>query len=194
MRSPLPARKELRLQERGENLGPVLHSCHAEFPVSFREIEELLRQAVPEATALLTGLTEAGQTYVFIEEQGLKTRIPSWAMSDGTLRFLSHLAVLYSPSPPALACFEEPENYVHPYLLELLANVLKKASGRTQILLTTHSPYLLNYVEPEDVLVVQKRHGETSVSRVEGDKGVKEALKTLGLGEMWYAGSLGGIP
>jgi predicted ATPase len=194
METPLAVRKDLRLQERGENFGAVLHSYHAEFGSNFREIEDWLRRAMPEISALLSGLTEGGQTYAQIEERGLKVRIPSWAMSDGTIRFLGHLLVAFGASPPPLICFEEPENYIHPRLLELLAHILKKASTRTQILLTTHSPYLLNFLEPEDILIVEKHEGATEVSQPKDPGAIKEALKTLGLGEMWYAGSLGGTP
>jgi predicted ATPase len=194
MEAPLAVRKDLRLQERGENFGAVLHSYHAEFGSNFREIEDWLRRAMPEISSLLTGLTEGGQTYAQIEESGLKVRVPSWAMSDGTIRFLAHLLVAFGASPPPLVCFEEPENFIHPRLLELLAHLLKKASARSQLLVTTHSPYLLNFLEPEDILVVEKREGATEVSRPKDPAAIKEVLKTLGLGEMWYAGSLGGTP
>jgi predicted ATPase len=194
MEKPLPVRKDLKLQERGENFGAVLHSYHAEFGSNFREIEAWLRRAMPEISGLLTGLTEGGQTYAQIEESGLRARIPSWAMSDGTIRFLAHLLVAFGASPPPLVCFEEPENFIHPRLLELLAHILKKASMRSQVLVSTHSPYLLNFLEPEDVLIVEKHEGATEVSRPKDAGAIKEALKTLGLGEMWYAGSLGGTP
>jgi predicted ATPase len=194
MEGPLRVRKDLRLQERGENFGAVLHSHHAEFGENFREIEEWLRRAMPEVGELLSGLTEEGQTYAQIKEKGLNVRIPSWAMSDGTVRFLAHLLVAFGASAPPLVCFEEPENYIHPHLLELLAHVLKKASTRSQILLSTHSPYLLNFLEPEDIIVVEKHEGATEVTRTKDQGAIKEALKTLGLGEMWYAGSLGGTP
>jgi predicted ATPase len=194
MEGPLPVRKDLRLQERGENFGAVLHSHHTEFGSSFREIEEWLQRALPEISELLSGLTEQGQTYAQIKEKGLQVRIPSWAMSDGTVRFLAHLLVVFGASPPPLVCFEEPENFIHPHSLELLAHLLKKASTRSQILLTTHSPYLLNFLEPEDIIIVEKREGATEASRPKHTGAIKEALKTLGLGEMWYAGSLGGTP
>jgi predicted ATPase len=194
MEGPLPVRKDLRLQERGENFGAVLHSHHAEFGSNFREIEEWLQKAMPEITELLSGLTEQGQTYVQIKEKGLKARMPSWAMSDGTIRFLAHLLVVFGASVPPLVCFEEPENYIHPHSLELLAHVLKKASTRSQILLSTHSPYLLNFLEPQDVIIVEKHEGATEASRPKHPGAIKKALKTLGLGEMWYAGSLGGTP
>jgi predicted ATPase len=194
MEGPLAVRKDLRLQERGENFGAVLHSHHAEFGSNFHEIEEWLQRAMPEVSELLSGLTEQGQTYAQIKEKGLNVRIPSWAMSDGTIRFLAHLLVAFGASPPPLVCFEEPENYIHPHLLELLAHIFKKASARSQIMLTTHSPYLLNFLDPEDIIIVEKHEGATEASRPKDPGAIKEALKTLGLGEMWYAGSLGGTP
>lgn len=194
MRMPLQVRKDLRLQSEGENLSSVLNSLQVEHASNFKQIQEILQTAVPELKELLTALTEQGQTYVNIEESGFSQRIPAWAMSDGTLRLLAYLAVICSPSPPPLACFEEPENYIHPHLLKLIAELLEGASKRTQILVTTHSPYLLDFFEPEDLVIVEKKEGKTQTKRVADQAGVKEALKTLGLGELWYSRGLGGIP
>lgn len=195
MRSPLQVRRDLNLQTEGDNLPVVLHSLYSEFPKNFNQVTEVLRHGVPELRALYSALSEAGGTYISVEETGIQQRIPAWAMSDGTLKLLAHLAVVYSPSPPALVCFEEPENFLHPHLLELLAQLLQKASERTQILVTTHSPYLLNFLESEDLIIVEKSQGKTTAKRAsERRNGLKEALRVLGLGEMWYAGSLGGIP
>jgi len=189
-----PAKKDLRLQNEEENISSVLHTFQAEWGESFTEVEELLRMAVPEIERLLTPLTEEGQTYLAIEERGVPWRIPSWAMSDGTLRFLGQLAVFLSPDPPTLACFEEPENCIHPGLLELVVDVFKSASRKIQVLVTTHSPDLLNFLAPEELMIVEKENGKTRCREARDVAGVKEALKTLGLGELWYSGHLGGVP
>jgi predicted ATPase len=196
MRLALPVRRELQLQSYGENLSAVLHVLQSEYPDRFREIEDILKSAVPELEELTTALTahDPGQTYVRILEKSLATSIPAWGMSDGTLRFLACLAALYSPASPPLICFEEPENYVHPRLLELMVDLLKGASEKTQVLINTHSPYLVDFLDPGDLFIVEKVNGETQVKRAEDKKGIKEALKTLGLGEMWYSGGLGGVP
>lgn len=196
MRGSLPVRKELQLRTLGENLPIILHTLQTEYPQRFREIEDILKSAVPELEELATGLTshETGQTYIRIREKGLKISISAWGMSDGTLRLLGHLVALYLPEPPPLVCFEEPENYVHPRLLELTVNLLKSASKKTQVLVSTHSPYFVDFLQPEDLFIVEKQDGKTKVKKAEEKKGIKEALKTLGLGEMWYSGSLGGIP
>ena len=196
MRLPLPVRRELQLQSFGANFSVVLHVLQSEYPDRFKEIEDILKSAVPELKELSTGLTahEAGQTFVRILEKSLATPIPAMSMSDGTLRFLGCLAALYSPASPPLICFEEPENYVHPRLLELMVDLLKGASEKTQVLINTHSPYLVDFLDPSDLFIVEKVNGETQVKRAEDKKGIKEALKNLGLGEMWYSGGLGGVP
>lgn len=194
MRLPQPVRKELSLQRDGVNVSTVLHALHSEHGANFREIEELLRTGVPEIQELVSALIEPGQTYVGVRESGLPMPIPSWAMSDGTLRFLAHLAVLYSPALPPLVGFEEPENHIHPRLHELLADILKGASKKTQVLVTTHSPYLLNSISPEDLFIVEKVEGKTRCKVAAKENALREALRVLGLGELWYSGDLGGIP
>lgn len=194
MRHPLPVKKDVRLQFEGENLPVVLHSLQSEYRDDFQRIVETLRTGIPELQELYAAITEQGSTYISVKEQGLDQRIPAWAMSDGTLQLLAFLAVLYSPSPPPLACFEEPENFLHPHLLKLLADLLREASERTQILVTTHSPYLLNFMDPADLVIVEKSEGKTKVKRPSAQKALKEALRVLHLGEMWYSGSLGGVP
>jgi len=194
MEQPGLAKKDLRLQREGENISSVLHTFQSEWGENFAEVEELLKTAVPELERLLTPLTEEGQTYLAVEEQGLSLRIPSWAMSDGTLRLLGQLSAILSPDPPALACFEEPENCIHPGLLQLVVDVFKSASRKTQILVTTHSPELLNFLDAENLMIVEKKDGKTQCREAKDVAGVKEALKTIGLGELWYSGHLGGVP
>jgi predicted ATPase len=196
MREPIPVRRETQLQPWGQNLAGVLHVLQTEHPQKFKEIERILQAAIPEIEEVTTPLTghEPGRTYIRIKEKGLTVPIAAWGMSDGTLRLLAHLATLYSPSPPPLMCFEEPEDYLHPRLLELIVDLLRNASDSAQILVTTHSPYLVNLLEPEDLFIVEKHGGRTQIKKAEGKKGVKQALEVLGLGDMWYSGAFGGVP
>lgn len=190
-----PVRKDLQPGFEGEAVSTVMHTLHSEFPQLFREIEELLRTGVPELEGLMTALADQeGQTYVAARERGLSVRIKPWMMSDGTLRLMAHLVALFSPLAPPLVCFEEPENYVHFHLAELLASTLKRASHRSQVLVTTHSPFILNALEPEDVFVVEKEEGSTRVSAAADRAGLREALQRLRLGELWYSGAIGGVP
>jgi predicted ATPase len=194
MRESVKVKRELKLKSKGENLAGVLHTLRSEFPVIFETIEEHLRMLVPESRKLLSLLTAEGGTYPGLEENEITSKVPVAAMSAGTLRFLAFLAVVYSPEAPQLVCFEEPENNIHPHALELLVDVLKGASRKRQVLVSTHSPYLLNFIDVDSVFVFEKTHGETKVTEPGSKKNLKSLLRKLGLGEAWYAGTIGGVP
>ena len=194
MRGNVQVKRELVLAPRGENLAGVLHTIHSEYPEIFESIEERLQMLVPESKRLLSLLTQEGQTYPGLEQNDVGTRIAASSMSAGTLRFLAFLLALYSPAAPQLVCFEEPENYIHPHAVELLVDVLRNASRKRQVLIATHSPSMLNFIDPESVFVVEKVHAETKVVNVSTKKRLKVLLRKTGLGEAWYAGTIGGVP
>ncbi len=194
MRMKMPAKKELKLSAQGENLATVLHTLHSEFPEDFKKIEDYLRMLVPENRQLLSFLTEEGQTYPGMLLEAIPFKIPAMSFSDGTLRLLAFLTIVYSPDSTPLVCFEEPENYIHPHGLELIVDLLKQASTRRQVLATTHSPHVLNFVPADRVFVLEKDNGATKINPASSKKHLKSLLKQVGLGEAWYAGSLGGVP
>jgi predicted ATPase len=194
MKASVPVKYELRLAPEGQNLAGVLHTLHSEFPEIFSNIQDRLQALLPESRQLLSLLTMEGETHPGLLEEDVSSKVPASAMSAGTLRFLGFLAVLYSPDAPPLVCFEEPENNLHPYALELLMDVLKSASRKRQVLISTHSPYLLNLVDPESVFVFDKKHGETEITEARTKKNLKSLLRQVGLGEAWYAGTIGGVP
>jgi predicted ATPase len=193
MRRKDSAKKNLILEKTGRNLAQVLLSLHNERPKTFDKIEEILRQAIPQIDELLTPLTEEGDTYIAIREKGFDSPFNYFQVSDGTLKLLAYITAIASEEANVV-CFEEPENFIHPRLFELLVEVLKGSDK--QIILSTHSPYLVDFVEPEDVIIVEKKDNATVTSRIkDGDK-LKERLAELGLalGEYWYGGGLGGNP
>jgi predicted ATPase len=116
--------------------------------------------------------------------------VPLSNASDGTLRVIALAAALYGGA--RVVALEEPENCVHPRLLEALVDAMRGAPA--QVVTTTHSPYLLDHVEPEEVYVVSRVGFETKVRRLsetEEAKLVKRFLEEGGtLGEAWYSGLL----
>jgi len=134
---------------------------------------------------------EGGTARLFFHE-GCRF-VPATRLSDGTLRYLSLLAVLLHPSPPPLVCIEEPELGLHPDILPGMAELLKEASTRMQLVVTTHSDILVDAMTdtPEAVLVCEKTPKGSRLRRLEAEH-MKPWLEKYRLGELWMSGELGG--
>jgi|Deesub1362B_J571_1020462.scaffolds.fasta_scaffold00998_11 predicted ATPase len=190
IRKELDAKKSLNLNETGGNLAQVLHSLLSERPKIFAKIEETLKLAIPEIEELLSPLTEQGKTYVAVREKGFKGKFDYAQISDGTLRLLAFITAINLDS--GLTCFEEPENFVHPRLLKLVVEILK--NSEKQVIISTHSPYLLDYVNLEDLIIVKKEEGKTKTKRIE-EREEKERVRSLlsegiPLGEAYFTGAV----
>ena len=126
--------------------------------------------------------------------RSLSQPTPSNRLSDGTLKFLCLLAVLLNPQPPPLICIEEPELGLHPDALSLVAEALAEASERTQLIVTTHSPALVDAFSgrPEAVVVCERvSHGASELRRL-SRKQLDIWLERYSLGELWRKGEIGG--
>jgi predicted ATPase len=188
----LPRRTDERndfLAEDGSNLGLVLSKLS-----NYPEIKDKLIEALNE---LYDGIkdfnvqVEGGTAQIFLREGN--TSIPATRLSDGTLRYLCLLAILLHPTPPPLICLEEPELGLHPDAVVAVGKLIKEASTRTQLIITTHSSMLLDTLSesPEDVVVCSKREGATHMQRLDAEK-LAAWLKDYSLGELWNSGQIGG--
>lgn len=189
------SQEEFRLESDGRNLAQVLHSLQSSYPEKFRLIQETFQSSFEEVEEITTPIRrDMPKTTISIKEKDFDKPFPSWVLSDGELKILAMLASLYSPTPPPLIALEEPENFIHPHLLEFIVELLKNASDRMQILLTTHSPLLVDLLDPEDLIIIGREKGQTTVAKRRTRKELKKALEQLSLGELWYSGELGGVP
>lgn len=131
-------------------------------------------------------------------ERGLSDPTYLADASFGTVRVLALLALLYDPEPPDLTCIEEIDHGLHPYLFDRLVERLREASQRTQLLVATHSPALVNRLRPEELIVVERAEdGSTRMPAITADQ-IRQRYGAmdgrLELGELWFSGSLGGVP
>jgi predicted ATPase len=113
--------------------------------------------------------------------------------SDGTLKMLSYLTVLYDPQPPQLVGIEDPENHLHPRILVELAEECRAASERTQLMVTSHSPFFVNgLLPPETWILYRDEKGFTQGKHASEIQGIKEFMEGGALlGELWSEGYFG---
>ena len=176
------------LEEGGRNLPVVLSQLHSMHKKKFLSALSDLFEGIVDIQCRVT----SGTVALFLEESGNRL-IPATRLSDGTLRYICLLAILLHPEPPPLICVEKPELGLHPDLLPTLCDLMREASERTQLIVTTHSDVLVDALtdQPESVVVCEKRDGRTEMRRLE-KKDLENWLKTYGLGDLWSSGELGG--
>ncbi len=135
---------------------------------------------------------QGGMVDLRVEEAG-GISIPASRLSDGTLRWLSLLAILLNPEPPPLVCIEEPELGLHPDMIPSLAQLLRDASERMQLVVTTHSSDLIDALsdDPALVIVCEKRSASTSLRRLNAED-LAAWLHQYTLGQLWRTGEIGG--
>lgn len=177
----------------GENLYSALYNIRALHPTTYARIETLISQGFPEFQRLEFPVVGAGQVTLAWYERNLHTPLYPNQLSEGTLRFLWLVTVLLSPSAPALTLMDEPEVSLHPELLKLLAALLQDASASRQIIVATHAPDLIHWLEPSEVLVVEKTEGHTTLTRA-NDMDIEGWLDEYTLSDLWRMGNLGGRP
>lgn len=131
-------------------------------------------------------------------ERGLKDGTYLADASYGTVRVLALLALLYDPEPPLLTCIEEIDHGLHPHLLDRLVERLRDASRRTQFLIATHSPALVNRLKPEELIVCERAPDGSTILPAANPSDIRLKERAvggeLGLGELWFSGALGGVP
>ena len=174
------------------NLGLVLNRLRRD-PAVKRIVLENLRQLYDGIEDYDVSV-EGGTVQVFFHEKGLVNPVPATRLSDGTLRYLCLLAILCHPSPPPLICIEEPELGLHPDIMPTMARLLKAASDRCQLVVTTHSDILVDEFsdQPEAVVVCEKSQGQTGMKRLDRPA-LQEWLEKYRLGQLWTQGQIGGV-
>lgn len=150
------------LDRSGRYLPVAIDHLKKEFPKAFDAVLVVARLVMPTLEDIETDWTHRRTMTLFLKERGIRRAWTSEDVSDGTIQTLALLVAAFDPRT-ALVVIEEPENSVHPWALRNLAEAFRVASEAKQILLTTHSPILLDQVKPEEVWVVQKPGTETKI-------------------------------
>jgi predicted ATPase len=179
-----------RLSATGDNLPNVIQYLKEQHEDRLDEILKTLSRRVPQLEKVDTELMADGRLLLQIKDAPFERPILAKFASDGTLKMLAYLTVLYDPDPPQLVGIEEPENHLHPRLLPELAEECREASARTQLMVTTHSPFFVNGLKPEELWVLYRnKDGYTQAKQTLKMKGIKEFMDQGALlGHLWMEG------
>jgi len=187
------------LFQSGENLGTVLHEIlnRYEYRSAANDLRDFLKAAYPTFEEIHCDTTYGTppQVLVRLREKGMLRSMEVWELSDGMLRFLCLATALLSPVISPLIAIDEPEVGLHPRLLSIVADMIKTASERTQVLVTTHSPDLLNRFDITDVAVMTRDEDAVKAKwhRPSDRKSLVQMLKSVGaetLGDLHRSGEL----
>jgi predicted ATPase len=177
----------------GDNLGNVVQFMEREHSDRFQAILDRIAQRIPGVDRIDTYKTPDGRLLLRFNDKGFKDPFYAQQMSDGTLKVFAYLLLLEDPTPPPFLCIEEPENGLYHKLLETLATEFREHAtgqkGGAQIFITTHQPYFVDALEPEEVWVMEKSAaGFAVIRRASDDEIVKNMVaEGLPLGGLWYS-------
>lgn len=181
VRRPVPTDPSPTLSEDGANLSAVLFSLMTEHVEVWQELETHLRSAIPGFQSIWVKPRGGPGTVMGTwREQGVKEELTLADLSDGTLRLLCWATLCLAPKIPPLICIDEPELGLHPRVLPILAGLLRLAAARSQVLVATHSPYLLSQFSLEEIAVMRKEDGRAVFVRPSDSQALKREVDELG--------------
>lgn len=191
MRKPSPPGKPKGFRPDGSNLPWVIDNLSRKHPDHFKNWVLHLQTALPDIVNIKTyERPEDKNCYIAICYRG-GLEVPSWMVSDGTLRLMALTILAYLPEFSGIYLVEEPENGIHPKAIETAFQSMSSIYN-AQIILATHSPVMLNISEPEQVLCFAKtKNGATDIVRGDEHPALKEWRGEVNLGTLFAGGVLG---
>ena len=195
MGDPIPQKRTggpIRLNKDGSNIAEYLLSIRKLDSYAFEGIIESLQVVLPYARDLQPALTSELERNVYLQLTEGKYKVPGWLLSTGTLRILALLAMLRHPTPPPLIVIEEIENGLDPSTIHLMVEEMRSAveSGLTQIILTTHSPYLLDLLPLSSIVLVERIDDQPTFTRPANQESLQEWTKSFAPGQLYTMGRL----
>ncbi len=182
-----------RLSRTGDNLANVIQFLAEQHLETLDRIFETLRSRVPRIETVRAEAMPDGRLLLAIKDAPFDNPILARFASDGTLKMLAYLVMLHDPTPPPFIGIEEPENFLHPRILHGLAEECSAAADNGQLLVTTHSPFFINALRPEQVRVLYRNtEGYTQAVLASEIQGVSEFMSEGALlGHLWAEGYFG---
>ena len=184
--TPEPGPQE-RLTASGDNLANVIQYLGESHGDRLTQILKTLSDRVPRLEKVTPEMMPDGRLLLLVKDAPFEEPVQARFASDGTLKMLAYLVALNDPEPPPLIGIEEPENHLHPRLLAELAEECREASARSQLMVTTHSPFFVNGLTPEELWILYRDEaGYTKAKRAKDMRGISAFVDHgAKLGDLW---------
>ncbi len=181
------------LSSTGDNLANFIQYLEETHPDRLRQILAVLVRRIPRLAQVVPEPTGDGRLQLTFRDEPFSEAVKARWVSDGTLKMLAYLSVLHDPAPPPFLGIEEPESFLHPRLQPELAEECRRATGHTQLLMTTHSADILQGFAPKEVRVLYRGvDGCTRAVRAQDIPGIPEHVaQGASLGRLWREGHFG---
>jgi predicted ATPase len=196
-RSPIRALSSYNIEKNllpnGENLVQILQRIKNHHSLAYEKIEALLTNINPMFKDI--GFDNIGaKSLLVLRERSLTRTVSVEHISDGTLRFLLLLSILYNPEKSGIICLDEPEIGLHPDMINTVAQAIKHAAAEgNQLIIATHSPLLLNAFDLEDILIFEKNKNNETIINSKSEEDFEEWEGDFLVGQLWLTGKLGGV-
>jgi len=177
------------------NLAAFLYLLQKTSSTHYEVIRDTIRLVAPFFDDFVLRPMPENENKIRLEWREIGSDHPFLAhhLSDGTLRFICLATLLLQPKMPSTILIDEPELGLHPYAINVLASLMRSASKRSQLIVSTQSVTLVNQFEAEDLLVVDRKDHATTIERVDPER-LTEWLEDYALGDLWEKNVLGGRP
>lgn len=192
MKLPQPMKPANLPGSDGEDLVPYLYYLRETNPNRFEMVIDSLHAAFPDFESLSFPPVAAGMMAITWKDRRFSRPIYMHELSEGTLRFLWMVALLHSPSLSTITMIDEPEVSLHPELLSLLAELMREAAMRTQLIVATHSDRFIRFLKPDEVVVMDVTETGATTATWADTMDLTSWLADYSLDEIWSMGVLGG--
>lgn len=185
-----------RFRHDASNIAPFLLNLKSEKPDSYTLIRDTVRLIAPFLDDFLLRPQRRGkeeQIRLEWNQKGTDFPFQPHQLSDGTLRFICLATALLQPELPATIVIDEPELGLHPYAISILADLIKSAAERTQVIISTQSPMLLDFFETDKIVIVSREQGHSTFRRLDASE-LSQWMEDYSVGELWQKNVVRGGP
>lgn len=186
------------LRPDGSNIASFLYYLQQKHEISYDMIKRTVQRVAPFFEDFQLAPQKLNSDKIRLEwiHKGSDDYFDASSLSDGSLRFIALTTLFLQPDShkPSVILVDEPELGLHPYAITLLGSLIKQASIKTQVIISTQSPLLLDCFEPKDILIADRENGSTTITRLESSETLDSFLDEYSLGQLWEKNEFGGRP